>query len=189
MRRWPRRWQIPDSSERGGPRGVAPQTAASSVPTKHTFGMNTTLAERRIKTTKALRSSLLVVIANVDELSDLVEEASRRSVGSAPVIVNGGDMALRVERANLSVTWNGRRCELGNTMAFLLLERLARRPNECIPFDDLLDELWGGQRAYSTLRSTMCRLKHRLASDGLADLADRIDGSSRGHYRLTLQGR
>lgn len=66
------------------------------------------------------------------------------------------------------------------------MERLARRPNVYLSTDQLLEELWSGPRAYSTVRSTVFRLKARLRRAGLHELADSIDGSNSGHYALRI---
>jgi DNA-binding response OmpR family regulator len=149
--------------------------------------MNTTHADRILKTTNALRTTLSAMLAQVDELSDLAEKVAAGAAPPPPVTVAGRTTTLRLDRSTFTVRWDGRSCALGHSMAFRLLERLARRPNEYISMDRLLEELWTGPRTYSTVRSTVCRLKVRLGEDGLRDLAERIDGRVRGHYALVLR--
>jgi DNA-binding response OmpR family regulator len=149
--------------------------------------MNTTNAERILKTIKALRNSLSAVVAHVDELSDLITQWPMVADAAAPTITVAAAVPLRVDRKSYTVRWGNDCCVLGCTMGFRVLERLALRPNEYVSMDRLLDELWTGPRTYSTVRSTVCRLKGTLRQSGLADLADCVDGSIHGHYGLMLR--
>lgn len=142
-----------------------------------------------LKAAKALRASLLVVVTQVDDLCDLIEKAAPAPYEAPPVVAGASGRQLRVERGTYSVGWGTGRCVLGHTMAFHIMERLAKRPNEYINMDRLLDDLWTGPRAYSTVRSTVCRLKSKLRAAGMADLAGLIDGSMNGHYGLMLDAR
>lgn len=153
-------------------------------PCEHKFGMQAIHAERLLKATKALRTSLLVVISQVDEISDLVESLPLDSL--RPPVVAIPTAPLRLDRSTYSVWWAERSCPLGHTMAFRVIERLARSPNEYISTDRLLVDLWGATRTPSTVRSTVCGLKTKLRDAGLAELAKRIDGTTRGHYGLML---
>jgi len=127
------------------------------------------------------------MVTQVDDLCHLVEKAVPRAHAS-PIVAAGSDgQTLRVERTTYAVLWGERRCVLGNTTGFALLEQLARRPNEYISIDRLLDDLWTNPRTYSTVRSTVCRLKARLREEGMGDLAARIDGHMYGHYALLFR--
>jgi len=150
--------------------------------------MDSTHAPQIFKAAQSLRASLLVVITRVDDLCDLIEKAAPAALDTSPVVTGPPQRQLSVDRATYTVSWGPNRCVLGHTMAFHIMERLARRPNEYINVDRLLDELWTGSRAYSTVRSTVCRLKIKLRKSGMTDLAGLIDGSMRGHYGLMLQG-
>jgi hypothetical protein len=86
----------------------------------------------------------------------------------------------------LSVAWRGRSCFLGNTLLFRFFERLARSPNRYVSHLDLLDEVWGGERELATIRGVAKRLRDRLKTGGLSDLAIGIDGSVTGYYRLKI---
>ena len=146
------------------------------------LGMNTPQGDRIQKEIRALRASLVTVISHVDELSDLIERMSPIAA-SPPMVVAGGAAPLLVlDRSNHTVLWKERACFLRNTMAFRLLERLARRPNEYVSTERLLDELWAATRTHSTVRSTVCGLKAKLRASGMRDLAERIDGKNPGHY-------
>ncbi len=149
--------------------------------------MENTHAARLLKSAKSLRSSLLVVITQVDDLCDLIEKAVPTPHEAPPVEAGSSGRQLRVERSSYSVSWGPCRCVLGPTMAFHIMQRLARQPNEYINLDRLLDDLWTGPRSYSTVRSTICRLKAKLRDSGMADLAGVIDGTMHGHYGLLLQ--
>lgn len=147
--------------------------------------MTNTQADRLLKATNALRANLVTMLARLDELSDIVEEVRSGTICPANVTVRAS--TLQLDRTTFSVRWEGRSCSLGHSTAFRLLERLARRPNEYVSVDRLLDELWSGPRSYSTLRSTVCRLKLRLRLAGMGDLAQMIDGRVYGHYALLLR--
>lgn len=146
--------------------------------------MTNTQADRLLKATNALRANLVTMLARLDELSDIVEEVTSGAAWPAQVTVRAS--MLQLDRTTFSVHWEGRSCSLGHSTAFRLLERLARCPNEYVSVDRLLDELWSGPRSYSTLRSTVCRLKSRLRRSGMGDLAQLIDGRVHGHYALLL---
>jgi len=147
------------------------------------FGMTNYHAERIARTTKALRASLLVVIQHVDELSRLAEE-----VGDPPTANLPGDtpaeVICRVDRRTLTVYWQDRACFLGYTLLFRLIERLAQRSNQYVTADRLMEDLWGGPRAPSTIRSAVCDLRKKLAAAGMSELAGMINGSNPGHYGL-----
>lgn len=136
---------------------------------------------------QALRASLLVVVANVDALCDLIDAAPPVSPPTPPASTTPSGRQLRIERGTYSVIWGNARCVLGHTMAFSIIERLAMRPNEYLSTDRLLEDLWMGHRTYSTIRSTISRLKAKLRASDMADLAEVIDGRVRGHYALMLQ--
>lgn len=104
------------------------------------------------------------------------------------VVDDSCQSSLTIDRETLAVRWNGRSCYLGFTMAFRLLERLARRPNFYVTHDQLLQDIWGGPRSKSAIRSAVNDLRSRLASAGMGDLANAIDGSNAGRYGLILRG-
>lgn len=149
--------------------------------------MLTTHADRLLRATHSLRAHLLVMLAAVDEVSAAAEMIAQGSASPPSVTVDSASSALRIDRSTFAVSWQGKACPLGNTTAFRLLERLARRPNEYISIDQLLDDLWSAPRSYSTLRSTICRLKSKLVAAGMRDLALRIHGRVHGYYALRLK--
>lgn len=146
-------------------------------------GMDSAHAERMHR---AIRSTLVVLMTQVDELFDLYAADGCRGTGS-PHHPPDDSSRISLQRGTYTVHYKGKVCFLGCSVGFRVLERLAQRPNEYIQTDRLIDELWSGARAYSTVRSTVCRLKATLRRGGLEDLADRIDGRMPGHYGLMLQ--
>lgn len=148
--------------------------------------MEPTQAPTLDRAAKALRMSLLVLINRVEDICDLIESApSQQPIPEPPAVLIEG-RELSTDRRSYVVRWGDRQCVLGHTLAFEVLERLARRPNEYISTESLLDELWIGHRTPSTVRSTVSRLRSRLRSSGLGPVGSRIDGSVRGHYGLML---
>lgn len=101
--------------------------------------------------------------------------------------MNGSTSPLTIDRATFSVRWDSRECVLGATISFRLFERLARRPNHYASHAQLLEDVWGGTRSVSTIRSAVGELRKSLAVAGMGDLAQMIDGQHRGHYGLMLR--
>jgi len=93
---------------------------------------------------------------------------------------------LDVDAVRLMVTFRGRRCFLGNTLAFRFLARLARHPNAYVSHKDLLEDVWEGPRSESSIRSVVKTLRRKLRDADLAELANAIDGSERKRYALKL---
>jgi DNA-binding response OmpR family regulator len=93
---------------------------------------------------------------------------------------------LVVDEALLTVLYHGRSCYLGNSLPFRLLARLARHPNRYFTHDELLAEVWDGDRSPDAIRSVVKTLRQKLRQKGLDDLAAAIDGSASGRYALRL---
>jgi hypothetical protein len=144
------------------------------------FGMNHHQAERLSRSAKALRASLAIVLQHVDDISRVAEEIAGSSSGPPDDI----EPICRVDRQTFSVFWQQRACFLGYTLPFRLIERLAQRSNQYISADRLMQDLWGGCKAPSTIRSAVSDLRLKLQCAGMSDLADMIDGSNPGHYGL-----
>lgn len=94
-----------------------------------------------------------------------------------------------VDRTTFAVHWGGKTCYLGNTLPFRFLERLARRPNQLVPCDQLLDDVWRCCRSREAIRSVVKVLRQKLSQAGMEDLAEAIDGTTARHYGLILNGR
>lgn len=91
-----------------------------------------------------------------------------------------------VDHSTLSVLWDGRTCQLGYTVLFRLIDRLSRRPNQFVTFDQLLRDVWdGGLRSPDTIRSAIRNLRQRLNDAGMNRLATSIQGRA-GRYGLIL---
>lgn len=135
----------------------------------------------------ALADLLLTLAATLREAADQATVAAQIAAlaGADSGAPNGRALPL-IDRDALTVAWNGRSCYLGYTTAFRLLERLVRRPNRYVSHAQLLDDVWGGYRSKSAIRSAVCDLRERLSAAGMHDLAGLIDGSNPGHYALML---
>jgi DNA-binding response OmpR family regulator len=99
---------------------------------------------------------------------------------------NGSVRPPIADFATYSARWAGRTCHLGETRTFMLLERLARRPNQLIPREVLLKDVWDKYTSPDALRSTVKILRRKLRAAGMEDLAEAIDGSTSRHYGLML---
>lgn len=92
-----------------------------------------------------------------------------------------------LDRETFVVRFRGKSCFLGNTLPFRFLERLARRANSYITYEDLFADVWNGVRSEDAVRSVVRRLRAMLRQSGLAELATAIDGSIPNHYALNLK--
>jgi DNA-binding response OmpR family regulator len=131
----------------------------------------------------------------IDDITMSLESTrpSCRSFGAAakfppPAGQDSGGFSI-IDRATFTVHWGGKSCYLGNTLPFKFLERLARRPNQLIPCDQLLDDVWQGLRSREAMRSVVKVLRQKLSQAGMEDLAKAIDGTTAGHYGLMFKGR
>jgi DNA-binding response OmpR family regulator len=88
-----------------------------------------------------------------------------------------------IDQQRLCVQWKNKTCSLGATIPLRLLERLCRRPNCFVSQEDLLRDVWNGVKTASTVRSTIRRLKRRLESAGMTELA-RVIHCAGGRYAL-----
>ena len=122
-------------------------------------------------------------------LNELHVLAVEESLGGDLCLSGGGHNPNHhpvADHATFSVIWIGRRCFLGRTLAFKLFERLARRPNQYVTYDRLLQDVWNGLRSNEAIRSVVKELRRKLIDAGMSDLADAIDGSNRECYGLIL---
>lgn len=124
-------------------------------------------------------TAIAQIEAAVAELSSLLELDAHPS--SRP------NIQPLIDRPSFSVHWRGRSCFLGNTVLFRFVDRLARTPNVFISHVDLMMDIWPGEdRDQATIRGVVKRLRDRLTAANMADLAESIDGTVKGHYKLTL---
>lgn len=60
------------------------------------------------------------------------------------------------------------------------MERLARRPNVYVTYEQLLDDVWDGQlRSETAIRSVVRELRRSLREAGMHAVADAIHGQGR----------
>jgi len=111
---------------------------------------------------------------------------------TAPLAVNESPVdpsAPRIPIADadtLAIRWKGKTCFLGDTLPFKLFARLARRPNQFLSHDLLLNEVWECQVTKEAIRSVVKTFKQKLRQAGMEDLASAIDGRRRNCYGLVL---
>jgi DNA-binding response OmpR family regulator len=91
-----------------------------------------------------------------------------------------------IDPSRFTISFRGRTCCLGNTMAFRFLVRLAERPGRYVSHQNLFEDVWDGQRSADAVRSVVRTLRQKLRQADLGELADAIDGSEPGHYALRL---
>ena len=142
-------------------------------------------------TTRLMRVAQLAeeIIAIVSETSGLIPSSSLPAASLARVgAIAETDVRRRpiIDGATFCVHWDGRTCRLGNTLAFKLLERLARRPNQLIHCDVLLHEIWDHYSSRDAVRSMVKVLRRKLSMAGMENLALAIDGRTTHHYGLML---
>jgi DNA-binding response OmpR family regulator len=76
---------------------------------------------------------------------------------------------------SMTVTWAGRTCLLRSRILLALMQSLARRPDQFVPFEKLRHDVWDGARkSDDTIRSTVRHLKRRLIAAKMGDLACHI---------------
>ncbi len=96
------------------------------------------------------------------------------------------DLRPVIDASRFTVTFRGRSCCLGNTLAFRFLSRLADRPGRFVSHQSLFEDVWEGQRSADAVRNIVRLLRKKLRQAKLDELADAIDGSEHGHYALRL---
>ena len=91
-----------------------------------------------------------------------------------------------MDPSRFTVTFHGRTCRLGNTLAFRFLTELAERPGRFVSHQSLFEDVWDGQRSTDAVRNVVRHLRKKLRRADLDELADAIDGSEPGHYALRI---
>lgn len=93
----------------------------------------------------------------------------------------------RLDGAIFCLLWKRRRCSLGHTTSYRLMERLLRRTNQYVSHARLCDDVWHGEeRSAETIRSAVRQLRLKLVASGMHDLAKAIRAEGR-HYGLILR--
>lgn len=82
----------------------------------------------------------------------------------------------RTDATTFSVSWRGRRCDLGPGISFKLMQRLSQFPNRYYSYDTLMADVWQRRCSNSTVRSAVKRLRRALCDADMADLAAAIRG-------------
>ena len=151
-------------------------------------------AERREQLRRTLRNLAQVHAATIElmeqALSLVSDELSNdpltlfRSRTTRERAVRSGMPIINEEL--LLIEFQGRSCFLGNTLSFRLFARLARRANAYLTYEELFSEVWRCDRSDGAVRSAVKRLRSAFRRNGMAELADAIDGSVPGHYALKL---
>lgn len=99
--------------------------------------------------------------------------------------VSGSESPV-VDRTLLSVVFRGRSCFLGNTLPLHFFERLAKRPNQYVTYQQLLADVWHGPRSNEAVRAVAQTLRRKLRQANMDELAAAIDGRNPGHFGLML---
>lgn len=154
--------------------------------------MNPEKQERIRQTLKSLAEAQAATITLMEEaLALMTEELSLdpfkfwKSRGSPPIAANPTKSRL-FDLETLTITFQGKSVFLGNSLPFRLFVRLARRPNTYVSYEDLLTDVWDGERTDGAIRSVVKSLRRRLRAAKMVALAESIDGSVPGHYGLKL---
>ena len=128
----------------------------------------------------------IAVLTNALELGGIAADHAARSTSEQDFLRSPDHDLPIADQTTFTVVWRGRSCFLGNTLLFRLFARLLRSRNRFVSHVDLLDDVWDGPREGSVIRGVAKRLRDQLAKDGMADLAQAIDGTTSGHYGLML---
>jgi DNA-binding response OmpR family regulator len=88
--------------------------------------------------------------------------------------------SLAVLHDTFEVRWGDCICRFGPTTPFRLIERLSRRPNIYVTYEQLIDDVWDGQaRSETAIRSAVRELRRILREAGMKSVADTIHGQGR----------
>lgn len=113
-----------------------------------------------------------------------VVNAAHSAAIKPPAVSDNTQRKIWVDVGTFTVVFCGRRCFLGNTKPFRLIEFLAARINRFLSHTTLLEHVWPDQLVENvTLRTTVRDLKRRLEHAGIPQLAELIL-SQPGHYGL-----
>ncbi len=160
--------------------------------------METAMTQERIQQldqlSQRIADSLMAVAMCTQELFaairteiDAMSSGVGRSTAAAFAFIPRNEASRpHIDHSTLSVCWRSKTCLLGNTILLRLMDRLARRPNHYVTFEQLLCDVWNGDaRSDHTIRSAVRHLRQRLRAAGLSDLAEAIQGEG-GRYGLIL---
>ena len=94
---------------------------------------------------------------------------------------------LTVNPTTFTIEWHGLHCNLGPTILFKLIQRLARRPGRYFTYDILMEDVWERRCSNSTVRSAVKRLRRAMRDAGMSELATAIRGRGES-YGVFLDG-
>ena len=83
---------------------------------------------------------------------------------------------LMIDPATFTVEWHDHCCNLGPTILFKLIQRLARRPGSYCTYDILMEQVWQRRCSNATIRSAVKRLRRAMCDAGMPELAAAIRG-------------
>lgn len=72
-----------------------------------------------------------------------------------------------VNASTFTVEWRGRRCDLGPSIPFKLLQRLLRRPDRYHAYHVLMADVWNRRCSHAAVRSAVKRLRRALCEAGM----------------------
>ena len=130
-----------------------------------------------------MRAAMRSLIRDSDLALELL--AARKRYGGHETTPNPDTDGL-IDESRFAICWNGSECHLGQTVLFRLFQRLASSVNRYVTHERLLDDVWGGPRSASAIRSAVGELRRKLTESGMPDLADAVDGENPGHYGLRI---
>jgi DNA-binding response OmpR family regulator len=135
--------------------------------------------------TAAICAQEIQAAVRIEFDGDVYTEIGRGATGLAASQAHDKQRPL-LDDSTLSVIWKGKMVHLGHTLAFRLLARLARHPNQYVTHMDLLRDVWDDDDlASATIRSLVRELRRKLCTGGMTDLAAAIRGHN-GRYILVL---
>jgi hypothetical protein len=135
--------------------------------------------------TAAICAQEIRSVARTELDDDAHTDRERSAAGLAPRLAHHRQRPL-LDESTLSVIWKGKTLHLGHTIAFRLLARLARRPNQYVTHLDLLRDVWDDDDlATATIRSQVRELRRKLCRGGMNGLATAISGHN-GRYILKV---
>jgi hypothetical protein len=89
---------------------------------------------------------------------------------------------LIIDRSTFTVSYKGRPCSLGNTLAFRLIERFAKSPGTYIHLDTVKIEVWNDEYAEDeAVQRQISTLRKKLKKAGIKNIIETEVG---GYYRL-----
>src|SRR5262245_50655004 len=102
---------------------------------------------RRDQIARSLRRLTELYVATMQLLcEELALDPLPHLQGQPPPSSRSSPQSLVVDRTLLSVIFRGKQCFLGNTLPFKFFSLLAQRPNTYFTYDDLLAEVWQGNK-------------------------------------------